>query len=159
MVMNRYLTFPKFQGCSLNVRYSLVSYPWLIMISINQIISIVLILIYFLLILINWIQLMGHTSADRDINGTDLVGCVPSSGLTSSLRGPSPPQALKLLGGVRFIAWRLRRSFSGEFRRDLRHIWKCTAGLGYGSEPRPTLKRPCTILGRLVGRPTNTVLY
>ena len=34
------------------------------------------------------------------------------TGDTSGLRGP-PPQALTLLGGVRFIAWRLRRPEKG----------------------------------------------
>ena len=53
------------------------------------------------LILISWIQLMGHTSASRGVSGMDLVGCVTSL----EPQGAIPP-GLTLLGGVRFIAWR-----------------------------------------------------
>ena len=66
--------------------------------------------------------------------------------------------ALTLLGGVRFIAWRLRHHLLGECRRGPSHFWECRTRLGYGPAPRPTLKRPCATLVRLVGRPTNTVL-
>ena len=107
--------------------------------------------------LISWIQLMEHTSPGCGINGTDLVGCVTSlDWYTSSLRDPSP-QALTLLGGVRFIAWRLRRPFLGEWRRGPRHLWECRGCLGYGPAPWPTVKRPCATLVHLVEGATNTV--
>ena len=61
-------------------------------------------------------------------------------------RGPSP-QALNLLGGVRFIAWHLRRSSLGECRQGPRH---------FGSGP--TKKRPCATVIRLVGQSTNTTI-
>ena len=51
------------------------------------------------------------------------------------------PQVLTLLGGVRFIAWHLRRPFSGECRRGPRHFWECRARLGYGPAPGPILKK------------------
>ena len=60
--------------------------------------------------------------------------------------------------GVRFIAWRLRRTFLGECQRRPRHFWNCRTHLGYSPAHRPTLKRPCATLVRLVGRRTNTVI-
>ena len=60
--------------------------------------------------------------------------------ISLSLRGPSP-QALTLMGGVRFIAWHLRRPSWGECQRGPRHFWKCRTHLGSGSAPRPTLKK------------------
>ena len=93
---------------------------------------------------------MNYTSAGRSVNGTDLVGCVPSSGHTSNLRGPSP-QALTLLGEVRFITRWLKRPFLGECRREQGHFWKGRARLGHGPAPGPTLKKVlCHI--RLVSR-------
>ena len=74
------------------------------------------------------------------INGTDLVGWVPSSAYTSSLRGPFP-QALTILGGVRFTSRRLRGPFLGECRRCLGYFGEYWVRLGYGPAPRPTLKR------------------
>ena len=65
------------------------------------------------------------------------------------------PQALTLLGGGRFISWRLRRLSLDECQRGPRHIWSRRACLSYGYAPRPTLKRPFAILSRLVGRVTN----
>ena len=99
---------------------------------------------------------MDHISAGRGVNATDLVGYVPSSGHTSSLRGPSP-QALTLFGGVRFITWRRGRPYLGECRRGQRHFREFRARVGYGPALGSTLKRPCAILFRLVGRPINTV--
>ena len=55
-----------------------------------------------------------------------------------SLRGPFP-QVLTLLGGVRFIAWRLRCSFWGECWWGPRHFWSSWLRLGHG--PAPTLKK------------------
>ena len=84
------------------------------------------------LISTNLIRLMGHTSTGR--------GCVPSFRHTSSLRGPFS-LALTLLGGIRFIEWRLMHPFLGESRRGLRHFWECRARLGYGAAPGPTLRK------------------
>ena len=90
---------------------------------------------------------MCHTSAGRGVKGTDLAGYVPSSEYTSSLRRPSL-QALNLLGGVRFIAWRPNdaRCIFGNARR----VW----AMALRSDPPK--KRPCAILIRLVGWKTNT---
>ena len=55
-------------------------------------------------------------------------------------QGPSP-QVLTLMGGVRFIAWRLRYPFLGECRRGLRHFGECWMHLGSGPVPGPTLKK------------------
>ena len=77
------------------------------------------------------------------------------SGHTSSLRGPFP-QALTLLGGVRFIPWRLKRLFLGNYLQGPRRFEECQARLGYDPAPGPTLKIPYATLVRLVGRPTNT---
>ena len=96
----------------------------------------------------------GHTSVGRVGRYTDLVGYVQAR-CQPSLRGPST-QALTLLGWARFIAWRMSRSFLGEFRRGPRHFWECRACLGHGLALGPTKKRLCAILVRLVGRKTNT---
>ena len=74
-----------------------------------------------------------------------------------SLRGPSF-QALTLLRGAWFIAWRLMCPFLGECWWGLKHFWSCHASLGYGPASRPTLKKPCAILGCLVGYMTNSVI-
>ena len=60
--------------------------------------------------------------------------------ISSSLRGPSP-QALTLMGGARFIAWRQRRLSLGECRRGLRHFWSRRARVDSGPAPGPTLKK------------------
>ena len=57
--------------------------------------------------------------------------------LHSSLRGSSP-QALTLLRGVGFIAWRLRLLSLGECQQGPRHFWNCRTRLGYGPAPGPT---------------------
>ena len=75
--------------------------------------------------------------------------------LHSSLRGPSP-HALILLGGARFIAWHLKRSFLGECRRVPRHFLSHRACLGYYPAPGPTLKKPWAVPAFSVGRTTNT---
>ena len=75
--------------------------------------------------------------------------------ISSSLRGPFP-QVLTLLGGVRFIAWRLRRPSSGKCRLGPRYFWSRWARVGSCPAPGPTLKTPCATLARLVGRSTNT---
>ena len=62
------------------------------------------------------------------------------TGHTSSLIGPSP-QALTLLGEVRFITWRLRLPYLGKCRWVPRHFWECCARLRYGPAPGPTLKK------------------
>ena len=59
----------------------------------------------------------------------------------------SIPLTLTLLGGVRFIAWRLRRPFLGECR----HIWAKPLHL---DTPQ---KRSCATLVRMVGGSTNIV--
>ena len=46
-----------------------------------------------------------------------------------------------LLGGARFIAWRLRCPSSGDCRRGQRHFSVCRSCLGNGSAPEPTLKK------------------
>ena len=99
---------------------------------------------------------MGHTLADRGVNGTDPVRCVPSSGHTLSLRGPSH-QGLILVVGVMFTARRLRCHFLGEGWWGPRHFGECRTRLGFGPASEPTIKRPWTTLVRLVGRKINTV--
>ena len=86
---------------------------------------------------------MSHTSVRHGSGRVCLV-----SGHTSSLWGPLP-QALTLLGGVRFITWRLRRLFLEECQRSPRHF----------SSRLTHLKKPCATLVHLVGRRTNTVEY
>ena len=71
------------------------------------------------------------------------------SGLTSNHRG-GVLQALTLLGGVRFIAWRLTGHEA---------FWSRRTFLSYRPAPRPILKRPCATLVRMVGQSTNTVQY
>ena len=56
---------------------------------------------------------------------------------SSYLRGQSP-QVLTLFGGVRFIAWCLRRPFLRECRQGLRHFWSHWTRLGHSPAPRPT---------------------
>ena len=83
---------------------------------------------------------MGPHLAGYGISDTDLVECVMFLNWhASSLMGPSP-QALTLLGGVSLIAWRPRRSFLVECRRDPRHLWSLWVLQGYGPAPGPTLK-------------------
>ena len=48
------------------------------------------------------------------------------------------PPALTLIGGARFIAWRLRRHFLGECRRGPWHLGGYQACLCYSSAPGPT---------------------
>ena len=52
-----------------------------------------------------------------------------------------PPRTLSLPGGVRFIAWRLRRRLLRECRQGPRNLWSYQACLGYGPVPRLTLKK------------------
>ena len=59
---------------------------------------------------------------------------------TSSLKKPCP-RALTHLGGVRFIAWRLRRPFLGKCRRGPRYFWECRAYMGYSLAPESTLNK------------------
>ena len=47
-------------------------------------------------------------------------------------------QALTLLLGARFIVWRLKRPFLGEYRRGPRHFCNCRACLGYDTAPEST---------------------
>ena len=93
---------------------------------------------------------MGHTSAGCGINGTDPVRCVSSLD-TPRASKCRPPQALTLLGGFRLIAWYMRH------RRGPRYFEECQALLSYLPAPRPTFKRPCITLARLVMSSTNTV--
>ena len=78
------------------------------------------------------------------------------TGYTSGLRRLSS-QALTLFGGVGFIAWCLRCLSLGECWRGPRHFWKCWVRVNYGPAPRPSLKKPCAILVRLVEWRKNTV--
>ena len=68
------------------------------------------------------------------------------------------PQALTFFGSVRLITWRLRHLFFflEKCWQDLRHFWSHRVCLGYSLVPGPTLKRPCDVFVRLVGRTTNT---
>ena len=79
------------------------------------------------------------------------VGCTSSLEILLALGGH--PQALTLFGGVRLIAWRLRRLSFGECRGIFA---KCRARMGCGPAPGPTLKRPCAVFLRLVGRMINS---
>ncbi len=49
------------------------------------------------------LQVLGHTSADRVVHCTVLVGC--ASSLEILLASGGLPQALTLFGGVRFIPY------------------------------------------------------
>ena len=98
----------------------------------------------------------GTRSRLSDIDSGKLVFMSGSPRPTSSsLRDPLL-QALTLLGGAMFSAWRLRRPFLGECRWVPRYFWRCWACLGYGPALGPTLKRPCATLVRSVRRTTNT---
>ena len=55
-------------------------------------------------------QQLGHISAGRVVHCTVLVGYTSALDIPLSSGGPSP-KALTLCGGVRLIAWRLRRPF------------------------------------------------
>ena len=50
------------------------------------------------------------------------------------------PQALTLLGGAKFIAWRLRRLFLRECQRNPMHFWRYQACLGYDLRPDTSKK-------------------
>ena len=100
---------------------------------------------------------MGHTSAGRGVNGTDLVGSVSSFDIPRVSWGGEIPLASTLFGGARLITLHLRRLSLGECRRGPWHFWECQAHVGSGPASGSTLKRPCTTLIRLVGQPTNTV--
>ena len=76
------------------------------------------------------------------------------TGILAPQRGV--PQALIFLGVVRFIAWRLRRSFLRKWRRGPRPFWEYWTCLGYGPALGPNLNRLCATLIRLVRRATNT---
>ena len=75
-------------------------------------------------------------SSDEDSGWPAFRSGAPRPAL-SGLRRPSP-QALTLLGGATFIAWRLRRSFLEECWRGPRHFWSHRACLGFGPESEPT---------------------
>ena len=72
-----------------------------------------------------------------------------------TLMGPYPP-ALTLLGGTRYIAWNLSHPFLRGCRRGSGHFGSRQACLGNSPAFRPTSKRPCTILSRLVRHVTNS---
>ena len=107
---------------------------------------------------------LGHTSVGHVLSVRGSGRMCPGSSSSRSrfaLTGilepqGAVPQALTLLGGARFIAWRLRPPFLGECRRGPRHFWECRAYLGYCPAPGPTKKWLCAILVQLVGRKTNT---
>ena len=67
------------------------------------------------------------------------------------------PQALIILGEVRFISWYPRCPFLGNADGAPRHFWESRARLGYGPVPRPTLKKLCAVLACFVGCVTNTI--
>ena len=48
------------------------------------------------------------------------------------------PQALTLLGGARFITWRLSYPFLEECRWGPMHFWECRACVGYDAAYGPT---------------------
>ena len=50
-------------------------------------------------------------------------------------------QALSISVGVKFIIWRRRRTFLGEYRRSPRRFWRHRACLGYGPTTGPTLEK------------------
>ena len=84
---------------------------------------------------------MGNTSASCGVNGTDLVGGVPSSAQSSSHKGASP-QAVTLLGGVKFITWRLGRHFLGKCRpTGPEAFWGNPGGSGLEPCTRTNLKK------------------
>ena len=63
------------------------------------------------------------------------------SGLTYPEPQGTVPQALRPLGRVRFIAWRLEHHFLEKFRRGPRYFWEWWAYLDYGPAPGPTFKK------------------
>ncbi len=75
--------------------------------------------------------------------------------LSFGLRGPSP-QAFPSFGRVGFIARHLRRPQKGNTDGAEGIFGNCRMRVGYGPAPGPTIKRPCAILARSVGRATNT---
>ena len=102
---------------------------------------------------------MNETLCRSDQVCPDLAGSRSRCTLTGILKpqGAVPsPQALILLGGVKFIAWRLRHSSLGEYQQGPRDFWSRQACLGYSPVPGPTLERPCAILARLVGYMTKS---
>ena len=110
-------------------------------------------------------RLSGQASIRRVRRYTDLVRCVlvpvavgrgvpwPAS---SSLRG-AVPQALTLLGGVRFIARRLRHSVLRECRQKPEEFSEPPGVSGPKPyRPVPPKNRPCDTLNCSEGRTTNT---
>ena len=75
--------------------------------------------------------------------------------ISFGLRGRSP-QAFTSFGRVAFIARRLRRPKKGNADGAEGIFGTCRMRVGYGLAPGPTIKRPCAILARSVGRATNT---
>ena len=87
-----------------------------------------------------WSALIGHTSAGRGINGTDMVGCVLSCRHTSSLSGGvfsgfKAPQ--------RGSVYRLvpEAPFFREMPTGSEAFLRMPACLGYGPAPGPILKK------------------
>ena len=101
---------------------------------------------------------LGRATAGRVVKCA--VPVVRASALEIPLApgGRPCPQVLTLFGRVWLIAWHRGRPSLGECWRGPKYVKKCPARVGYGSAPGPTLKRPCTILIRLVGRMTNSTL-
>ena len=75
--------------------------------------------------------------------------------LSFGLRGPSP-QAFTSFGRVGFIALAPEVPQKGNADGTEGIFGTCRMRVGYSPAPRPTIKRPCAILARSVGRATNT---
>ena len=90
---------------------------------------------------------LGLTLVSRDVGTRICLGCSGSwsrYALTGILEPQKAvPQVLTLLGGARFIAWRLKRPFLRDCRRSPRYIWSLRACIGYGPSPRPTKNALC----------------
>ena len=99
-----------------------------------------------------WWLLIGRDCLTRlpEMHG----GCVSQARLTYSKSLRSTPLAITHLGGARFLAWRMKRSFSGECRLGLkyfmlaRRVWATVLRLD------PLKTRPCATLARLAGNGT-----
>ena len=96
--------------------------------------------------LIRWSQLLGYISLDAVVSQGCLARvpertsiCVTRSQLALLEPQGTVSQALTLLGGAWFIAWRLSPLFLRECRQGPRHFWECRAYLCCGPALRTHL--------------------
>ena len=129
------------------------------------------------LILISRIQLMGHTSADCGVSGTDLVECVTSleprlpgvgagvalysrqsakTDISRASGGGHPPASNSPGGwGSSSCGWGDPLNGNADGVRGI--FGECWVCLGYAPAPGTTIKMPCSTLARMVGHAINTI--